>query len=255
MAALFAATHPERTRALVLYEAMARMSWAPDYDWALRPEERRAMLEQGWGDGSRILGMAPTAAANPRLRRWFARLERAAASPATAAQLVMMNAQVDVRAVLGQVVDLVPEHALLVVVTTRPGREEDWANRASHHRQLALRSLETTSPLAMLRALLRADHVPAGLDELLHARAGELRKPRGDDLVEAFAGRGDFELALLGDGGRDKSALFLPPRRPPPRAHQIFDLMCPLRARITSTSGLPVSGSIFLKICAVISIR
>ena len=29
MAALFAATHPERTQALVLYEAMPRMSWAP----------------------------------------------------------------------------------------------------------------------------------------------------------------------------------------------------------------------------------
>src|ERR1700744_1316069 len=29
MAALFAATHPDRTRALVLYEAMPRMSWAP----------------------------------------------------------------------------------------------------------------------------------------------------------------------------------------------------------------------------------
>ena len=41
MAALFAATHPERTSALVLYEAMPRMSWAPDYDWALRREERR----------------------------------------------------------------------------------------------------------------------------------------------------------------------------------------------------------------------
>jgi class 3 adenylate cyclase len=103
MAVLFAATHPERARALILYEGMPRMAWAPDYDWALRPEQREAMLDQPWGDGSRITALAPTAAANPRLRRWFARLERAAASPATARQLVMMNAQVDVRAVLGQV--------------------------------------------------------------------------------------------------------------------------------------------------------
>jgi class 3 adenylate cyclase len=103
MAALFAATHPERTRALILYEAQPRMSWAPDYEWALKDEDRRARLTEEWGDGSRILGLAPGAATNPRLRRWFARLERAAASPATAAQLVMMNAQVDVRAVLSQV--------------------------------------------------------------------------------------------------------------------------------------------------------
>ncbi len=103
MAALFAATHPERTRALILYEAMPRMAWAPDYDWAVRPEERQAMLERPWGDGSRIMALAPSAAGNPRFRRWFARLERGAASPTTAAQLMMMNAQVDVRAVLPQV--------------------------------------------------------------------------------------------------------------------------------------------------------
>jgi pimeloyl-ACP methyl ester carboxylesterase len=100
MAALFAATHPERTTALVLYEAMARMSWAPDYDWALRREEREAGLRYPWGDGSRILALAPRAAGNQRLVQWFARLERLAASPGTAAKLVMMNADVDVRAIL-----------------------------------------------------------------------------------------------------------------------------------------------------------
>jgi class 3 adenylate cyclase/alpha-beta hydrolase superfamily lysophospholipase len=103
MAALFAATHPERTTALVLYEAMARMSWAPDYDWALPLEEREASVSAGldtWGDGSRIVGLSPRAANNPRLRAWYARLERLAASPGTAAKLMMMNGEVDVRAVL-----------------------------------------------------------------------------------------------------------------------------------------------------------
>lgn len=103
MAVLFAASHPDRTSALVLYEAMARASWAPDYDWALEPHERRAMLERGWGDGSRLMELAPSAAENPRLRQWFARFERAAASPGTAAKLLMMNGRVDVRAVLPQV--------------------------------------------------------------------------------------------------------------------------------------------------------
>jgi pimeloyl-ACP methyl ester carboxylesterase len=101
MAALFAATHPERTGALILYEAMPRMAWAPDYDWAVTREDRhQAMLKDNWGDGSRILALAPSAARIPRLMEWFARLERAAASPATAAKLLMMNGQVDVRAVL-----------------------------------------------------------------------------------------------------------------------------------------------------------
>jgi class 3 adenylate cyclase len=101
MAALFAATHPDRASALVLYEAQPRMSWAPDYEWALRPEEREAGLDDmNWGDGSRIDFLAPTSAADPRLRAWFARLERLAASPGTARELVRMNSQVDVRAVL-----------------------------------------------------------------------------------------------------------------------------------------------------------
>ena len=47
MAMLFAATHPERTTALVIYEGMPRMSWAPDYDWALRERSARP----GWGRG------------------------------------------------------------------------------------------------------------------------------------------------------------------------------------------------------------
>src|SRR5205807_2910842 len=61
MATLFAATHPERTTALVLYEAMPRMTWAPDYDWAMKGEERAGYVEQAretWGDGSRLHGLA-----------------------------------------------------------------------------------------------------------------------------------------------------------------------------------------------------
>ncbi len=104
MAALFAATHPERTTALVLYEAQPRMSWAPDYDWAMRREEREAYVNNGglesWGDGSRIEAMSPSSAGNVRLQEWYGKLERLSASPGTAAKLMMMNAEVDVRAVL-----------------------------------------------------------------------------------------------------------------------------------------------------------
>jgi class 3 adenylate cyclase len=104
MAALFAATHPERTTALVLYEAQPRMSWAPDYDWAMRREEREAYVNNGglesWGDGSRIEAVSPSSAGNVRLQEWYGKLERLSASPGTAARLMMMNAEVDVRAVL-----------------------------------------------------------------------------------------------------------------------------------------------------------
>lgn len=127
MAAMFAATHPERTTALALYAAMPRMSWAPDYDWALRREERRARVDGAWGDGSSIDSLAPRSAANPRLRAWFARLERLAASPGTAAKLAMMNAEVDVRAVLPSI-----QAPTLVV-----HREADRAIDVRHARYLA----------------------------------------------------------------------------------------------------------------------
>jgi class 3 adenylate cyclase len=103
MGAMFAATHPDRASALILYEAMPRMSWAPDYEWALRPEERAAHAAENWGDGSRLDALAPHSAANPRLRAWFAKLERLSASPGTAAALLRMNAEVDVRPVLGSI--------------------------------------------------------------------------------------------------------------------------------------------------------
>ncbi len=107
MAALFAATHPERTDALVLYEAQPRMSWAPDYDWAMPRGEREAYIQDGgmhsWGDGSRMLTLSPSSGTQPRLRDWWARLERLAASPGTAAKFMLMNGEVDVRAVLGSI--------------------------------------------------------------------------------------------------------------------------------------------------------
>ncbi len=67
MATLFAATHPERTSALVIYEGMPRMAWAPDYDWALRDDERAEAIARPWGDGRRIEGLAPRSCARSAL--------------------------------------------------------------------------------------------------------------------------------------------------------------------------------------------
>jgi class 3 adenylate cyclase len=102
MASLFAATHPERTSALLLYEAIPRMTAAPGYEWPLTREEREDAAEAiraDWGSGARVLGLT-TGAPDERLREWAGRLERLAASPATAAALTRMHNETDVRAVL-----------------------------------------------------------------------------------------------------------------------------------------------------------
>src|SRR5215210_440480 len=54
LGALFAATHPDRCEALVLYSAFARSLWAPDYDFTWGEEEREARISQlvaNWGRG------------------------------------------------------------------------------------------------------------------------------------------------------------------------------------------------------------
>jgi class 3 adenylate cyclase len=103
MACLFAATHPERTRALVLYQAMPRMSKAPDYEWPLSHEERQGNVERlraNWGTGTWVLGLSADMDQDESLRAWASKLERLAASPSTASALFLMNSQVDVRPVL-----------------------------------------------------------------------------------------------------------------------------------------------------------
>ncbi len=101
MASLFAATHPERTRALVLYEGMARMSAAPGYEWPLSKEEREALADQvraRWGSGDLVLALSYDP--GDRQRSWAGRLERLAASPATAEAFYRMQSEIDVRPVL-----------------------------------------------------------------------------------------------------------------------------------------------------------
>jgi pimeloyl-ACP methyl ester carboxylesterase len=52
MCALFAATYPSRTSALIVNGAFARRTWAPDHLWAQTKEQIEAFLEQlqrEWG--------------------------------------------------------------------------------------------------------------------------------------------------------------------------------------------------------------
>jgi pimeloyl-ACP methyl ester carboxylesterase len=103
MAALFAATHPDRTRALVLYASPAAFVRTPEYPWAPSPEDNArilARIESRWGQGDVWLGLAPSLLSDERARRWSARLERLAASPGAALTLWRMNMEVDVGHVL-----------------------------------------------------------------------------------------------------------------------------------------------------------
>ncbi|HEU4702329.1 MAG TPA: alpha/beta fold hydrolase [Conexibacter sp.] len=132
MAALYAATHPERTRALVLYAGMARMTGAPGYEWPGTPEERERRMQEifaTWGTGQRLALIAPSMASDAALRSWFAQLERLAASPGQLRLLFDIAGETDVR-------DVLPSIAVPTLVMHR---REDPAIDPRHSRYVAAR--------------------------------------------------------------------------------------------------------------------
>jgi class 3 adenylate cyclase len=115
MSVLFAATHPERTRALVLYGSYAKRIRTDDYPWAPTWPERQATaaeLEAHWGENVDLSTMWPHADAADAA--WFQRMARASLSPAAARDLILMNSQVDVR-------DLLPAVRCPTLVLHRTG--------------------------------------------------------------------------------------------------------------------------------------
>ena len=101
MSVLFAATYPERSRALVLVGAFAKRLRSDDYPWAPSLEERLATIEEverDWGAGLDITDYAPQE--DPALLEWYSTCLRRSASPGAAAALLLMNSQIDTRHVL-----------------------------------------------------------------------------------------------------------------------------------------------------------
>ncbi|MDR7521193.1 MAG: adenylate/guanylate cyclase domain-containing protein [Armatimonadota bacterium] len=103
MCALFAATHPERTLALVMYGSYARRAWAPDYPWGATQEHLDALvreIRERWGEPVLLDLRAPSLAGDQRFRQWWATYLTRSASPGAVVALTRMNYQIDIRHVL-----------------------------------------------------------------------------------------------------------------------------------------------------------
>jgi len=101
MAILFAATYPQRVRALLLYGAYAHF-----HTWVMGREALAQFLrgaENSWGTGASLPNFAPGRVRDARFQAWWARFERLSASPTAAVALARMNALIDVREVLGSI--------------------------------------------------------------------------------------------------------------------------------------------------------
>jgi class 3 adenylate cyclase len=119
----FAATHPERTSALVLINPTARVRRADDYPEGIADEDVEAVLaavRDRWGSGERVSLLAPSMAGDARFARWLARCERVSMTPQVADWGVRAAFEVDVRHLLAAI--RVP--TLVVVRAGWPGYEQ-----------------------------------------------------------------------------------------------------------------------------------
>jgi DNA-binding SARP family transcriptional activator/pimeloyl-ACP methyl ester carboxylesterase len=97
---LFAATHPERTRSLILYGASARYLQSDDYPIGTPLESVKqtcSYVESNWGSGALFGALCPSAKHNLTLRADYGRLQRLAASPGAAASWLWDLSHMDVR--------------------------------------------------------------------------------------------------------------------------------------------------------------
>ena len=143
MITLFAATHPERTHALVAMGTFARRNAAPDYpvdisSLPLSPAEWGLPIARRW-----VAERAPSVARDEKAIRWYASYIARGASPGAAMALRAMNNEIDVRAVLPAI--RVP---VLVIY------------RAREHLREATRYMGEQIPHAKVVELPGADHLP-----------------------------------------------------------------------------------------------
>jgi pimeloyl-ACP methyl ester carboxylesterase len=148
MCSLFAATYPEKTLALVMIGTYAKRIRDDEYPWAPTTEQRQHFFDEmreQWGGPVGLEERAPSVAADPEFRDWWATYLRMGASPGAALALTQMNAEIDVRQVLPSV------HVPTLVIH----RSEDRCLKVEEGRYVAERI-----PGAKYVELPGQDHLP-----------------------------------------------------------------------------------------------
>jgi class 3 adenylate cyclase len=106
VATLFAASHPERTRSLVLIDSAARFIEDVDYPWGLPAEQVPnflARMETTWGTGQQLRWFDPEVADDPVIREHEAAIERHIVAPGAYTAAISMVMHSDIRGVLASV--------------------------------------------------------------------------------------------------------------------------------------------------------
>ncbi|QOZ23340.1 adenylate/guanylate cyclase domain-containing protein [Bradyrhizobium sp. CCBAU 51753] len=91
MSALFAATYPDRCRALVLCNAYPATTFT-----LTTLEESLGYIQLGWGSGGSVVKFARSRVNDTAFKRWWSKNERVSMSPAGAAAYARMNHLIDI---------------------------------------------------------------------------------------------------------------------------------------------------------------
>lgn len=143
LAALFAATYPQRCQGLIMYGAFARFtSWFPTRE-AL--QGLFDYIETAWGTGQSLPKFAPSVGEDPEFIEWWGKFERLGATPGAAIALMTMNSAIDISQILQtiQVPTLVIHRTEDVLIDFEAGQ-----------------FLAENIPNAQFVALPGADHLP-----------------------------------------------------------------------------------------------
>jgi len=171
MAALYAATYPERTRALVLFHPIVHHPEGQSE----QPRIELSKLRDSWGtqefSDQILIENAPTRYEDPAEREWFANWLRVGASPAVAYELNRAFFETDLR-------DILPAVRVPALVLYRPGYYEasalDVADRIPEAARLRVSGTESWG-------IFYSPEIP---DEIERFVAGE-RPPEVPDTVLA----------------------------------------------------------------------
>ncbi|HXF00663.1 MAG TPA: alpha/beta fold hydrolase [Solirubrobacterales bacterium] len=128
--AFFAAREPERVSHLILYAAPPRILRTDGYPAGWPPEMFEQILadtEASWGTDAVAGWVNPSAAEDAAYRRWFGHMQRLAASPGSAREMMAGLRDLDIR-------DLLPSLRMPTLILHRV--EETWV-RVEHSRYLA----------------------------------------------------------------------------------------------------------------------
>ena len=101
LAALFAASHPERCASLILYGAFANFT-----SWFATEEKLAGFFEyahEKWGTGESVGKIAPSKANDASFKKLWARHERVGATPSAAIALMQMNREIDITGILSAI--------------------------------------------------------------------------------------------------------------------------------------------------------